>query len=240
MYQGVLFEDDIEAGEYLCERITQQFSLRNEIIQLILCDHGTTFLQTADEHISYDVFFLDIEMPGLDGIALAKRLREIYPNTPMVFVSSHESLVFNTFEVEPFRFIRKGQFEVSLAPLVSDLLIKLKKNGQRTIYLTEPGTGDIYSFYMSDLHYIEAQRKDCRLRTRDRDVYLRCQISVLEKQLEKWSFIKCHRSYLVNWRCIFLIGKNTIRLTNGEEIPLSRAHSNAVRLAFMRIVTAEG
>lgn len=108
------------------------------------------------------------------------------------------------------------------------------------IHLTEPGTGDIYAFDAYDLLYVEAQRKDCRLVTSSGEMLLRSTISYLAQQLSNWSFIQCHRNYLVNWRAIRQIGKTDIRLNDGTLVPLNRSLVKQVQEQFMCVIQAEG
>lgn len=63
------------------------------------------------------------------------------PHVLLVFVSGRDQYVFKSFEVQPFRFIRKQEFLEQLPDLVGDLLHAIHANGRRAIYLTEPGTG---------------------------------------------------------------------------------------------------
>lgn len=178
-------------------------------------------------------------MPGIDGIALAEQIRKIMPHTLLVFISNQEHLVFKSFEVQPFRFIRKQEFLEQLPGLTKALLQKLHDNSRRVIHLTEPGTGNIYAFQVNDLLYAEAQRKDCRVVTSSGETLLRSTISCLAQQLSAWNFIQCHRSYLVNWRVIRRIGKADICLNDGTLIPLSRGLVKQVQEQFMRIIQTE-
>lgn len=240
MVQAVLIEDDDATRDYLEHALVEEFARRNERLWVATYADGPSFLRTLGDSYHVDVLFLDIEMPGMDGLTLAKRIRTIMPHVLLVFVSGREQWVFRTFEVQPFRFVRKQTFRSELPDLVSALISALASTRQRVIYLTEPGTEDIFSFDVSALHYVEARRKECRVVADSGETMLRCPLKVLREQLEPWDFIQCHRSYLVNWRSIYRVGKTEIVLANGEMIPVSRGLRDQVRQEFMRVVEREG
>ena len=76
---------------------------------------GTTLWESIERNGSYDIIYLDIEMKNMDGITVAKKIREQDPYTILLFVSSYDSYYEQLFEVEPLRFLRKpidpGKFE---------------------------------------------------------------------------------------------------------------------------------
>ena len=239
MFQAVMIEDDETTRGFLAEQLQKAFSEHHEELYISGYESGEAFLRTMGDAYHYDILFLDIEMKGMDGITLAGKIRRILPQALLVFISSQEQLVFRSFEVQPFRFIRKQDFSADLSRLTEALLEKLRSENRRMIVLTEPGTGDLYSFDINDLLYVEAQRKDCRLAGRAGDTIIRCTLGYLQNQLTGRGFLPCHRSYLVNARAIYQIGKNTVRLTTGEELPLSRGCAASARQQFMELINQE-
>ena len=151
MFQAVMIEDDETTRGFLAEQLQKAFSEHHEELHISGYESGEAFLRTMGDAYHYDILFLDIEMKGMDGITLAGRIRRILPQALLVFISSQEQLVFRSFEVQPFRFIRKQDFSADLSRLTEALLEKLRSENRRMIVLTEPGTGDLYSFDINDL-----------------------------------------------------------------------------------------
>lgn len=120
-----------------------------------------------------------------------------------------------------------------LPSLIDALEAKLRESGRNILRISEPATGDVYSFDVSQILYIEAQRKDCCINTSSGKTVIRCQFSFLEELLTPYRFIKTHRSYLVNSHHIFYIGRNHLVLTNKEEIPISRGKIDEVKKKFL-------
>lgn len=233
MYKAALVEDEAPIRAFLCKSLKEQFGERNIPIVFEAFESGPRFLAVFEDHYHYDVIFLDIEMPELDGIEVCRRIRQLAPNALVVFISNKESLVFQTFEVQPFRFVRKSHYQDSLPGLVDALTCKLNSLGQEMIRITEPGSEDVYSFDVNQILYVEAQRKDCRVVTTSGESTIRCALKTIEGLLLSRQFVKTHRSYLVNCRHIYYIGKASLLLTNHKEIPISRSQMEVVRRQFL-------
>ena len=97
----------IDDDEALLKKIMNILSCHNQVNTI-----DFTFINDPsyiDYSIQYDILILDIEMPHQDGISIAKKYINTYKNTFIVFLSLHHELVFDTFQVQPYNFIRKGR-----------------------------------------------------------------------------------------------------------------------------------
>lgn len=233
MYKAAVVEDEQDVMEYIINTLSEGFQKKNLSVSFDGFLSGGRFLREFEKHHHYDMIFLDIEMPEIDGIEVCRKIRAISPGCLVVFISNKEELVFQTFEVQPFRFIRKNEFHKMLPSLIDALEAKLRESGRNILRISEPATGDVYSFDVSQILYIEAQRKDCCINTSSGKTVIRCQFSFLEELLTPYRFIKTHRSYLVNSHHIFYIGRNHLVLTNKEEIPISRGKIDEVKKKFL-------
>ena len=133
---------------------------------------GETLWEAIEKHGSYDIIYLDIEMENMDGITVARKIREQDPYTILLFVSSYDSYYEQLFEVEPLRFLRKPinpekfeeYFKIAYGRLMNldeRLLFEFNKrlyqipyrsimymeSRRRVIHLIENG-GQEYRFYM--------------------------------------------------------------------------------------------
>ena len=234
MFQAAIVDDEAEILSYLKNTLIDSFNNRHVAIEFDSFSSGENFLQTFNENYHYDVIFLDIEMPGIDGIQVCRHIRAQAPDSLVIFISNKEELVFQTFEVQPFRFIRKSEYQKLLPALVDAISQKLEEQTKHLIFITEPGSGDIFSFDIRNIFYVEAQRKNCLIVTTVGNSIVQCKISDMEEYLVPHGFIKIHRSYLVNCRYIFYIGKSSLQLTSGQELPISRGKVDEVKEGFRR------
>lgn len=237
MYQAAIVEDETQIRSYLMQTLCKAFEEQQIHVAFDTFASGEQFLSMFTQHYHFDMIFLDIEMPGMDGISLCKRIREISPNALVIFISSKEDLVFQTFEVQPFRFIRKNDYAKQLPTLVNGIISKLNTLSSCMICIPELSSGDLFSFNVKQILYVEAQRKNCRVVTTTGDSTIHCKFMDISKKLADFPFLKPHRSYLVNCDYIFYIGKNTLQLTNKEEIPISRSKVSEIKQAFLNYTT---
>ncbi|RKM59392.1 DNA-binding response regulator [Butyrivibrio sp. CB08] len=233
MYQAAIVEDEEIFLNRSKELLANTFKEKKADVAFDFFMSGEEFLPMMEQHFHYDIIFLDIEMPGMDGIEVCRKIRKISPDALVVFISNKESLVFQTFEVQPFRFIRKSELDEMVFSLVDSILAELSRRQQKIIKIEEASGGDVYSFDVRKILYIEAQRKDCAIVTEDGLTTLRSKLMTLEDMLAGQDFIKIHRSFLVNLSCITKIQKDSVLLKNGHELPLSRNMRDQVKQAFL-------
>lgn len=230
--RAVICEDELRALktikdniEYGMEKLSvdcsvDAFSSPEELIRLV----------ESGEKI--DLFFLDIEMPGINGIDLSKRIRFFLPDSLIVFISNKEELVFQTFEVRPFRFIRKNHFKEEFPAMLRDIKRELSLEKGPVISIKEPGE-KIISLQLDDIMYIEAMRKECIIHRKTDSIQCKYKFSDFMELLKPYSFAQTHRSYIVNCKYIFRINSDNLLLDNEEVIPLGRTHRDAVKTGFM-------
>ncbi len=111
MFQAAIVEDEEVFLKRTRELLANTFKEKNVDVAFDFFMSGEELLPMIEQHFHYDIIFLDIEMPGMDGISVCRRIKEIAPDALVVFISNKESLVFQTFEVQPFRFIRKSELK---------------------------------------------------------------------------------------------------------------------------------
>ncbi|MDF2804804.1 MAG: Response regulator of the LytR/AlgR family, partial [Anaerocolumna sp.] len=115
--------------ESLKEQIAQQFQITGMKYELHVFNNGAKLIRVC-ENIALDIVFLDIEMPLLNGLEVASRLREMNPFVHIIFVTNREDLVFSSFKYRPFRFIRKQRIIEELPEAVSHITEVIKKENQ--------------------------------------------------------------------------------------------------------------
>lgn len=195
-------------------------------------EDGNKMLSDATKEISvFDIIFLDIDMPSISGFEVAEILRRNNENIIIIFLTSMEHLVFESFKYKPFRFIRKNKLEEELNEVLHSAISEIEKN---TVYQfnfkTEEGEMKIGS---SDILYIECLNRKVYLKVENKKIYIPgIKFSEILNEFDDKEFILVHRTCLVNLRYIYSIGKLDITLDNGEKLPLSRYKVSEVKRAF--------
>lgn len=188
----------------------------------------------------FDLIFLDIEMPGTDGIAFGERLRTCGDRTEIVFVSAREDRVFDTFKVHPFDFVRKSNFLGDLTKVIDNYLAVL--SGRKGGTITVQSKSGIMNIPLSSVTYFEGCGKTqlIHIEGKKDTVPVYRSMELLEDELSGKGFIRVHKGMLVNYKYISRILVNDVELTDGSLLPLSRRKSAAIKAAYLELLRNGG
>lgn len=189
-------------------------------------------LLEAIEKTNYDLVILDIEMPTIDGLAVAKKLRELGEKTAIVFLTSHVEYALKGYEVNALRYLTKPVKVEQLSEIIT-YLIEQSSEGKKLMLKDEE---DMVFVSVKDVLYLEAQNQDIRIATADKEYFRRYNIKDYEIELGGYFFVRCHRSYIVNMAHVARISKKEIYLDNGEVLPLSRTKEKEVKEALVTYI----
>lgn len=183
----------------------------------------------------YQVIFLDIDMPELDGIQLGMLVKRLQENATIVYISDCEERVFDTFKVHPFGFIRKSRFFKDIESVVKMYVAMLNKNSIAKM-LEIKNYNEFEKIPISDIIYIECEKDQQNVFLKGGEVKkIRSRMKTLEEQLKGTFLISTHQAYIVNYNYIVKINSHTINLQNGTIIPISRRKKDEVVKEFMRL-----
>lgn len=187
--------------------------------------HVRTFL-SAKQVLNYveqnpiHVLFLDIDMPEKNGFELAKILQKKSPSTIIVFVSAYDNYVYDSFQYNPFCFLRKEHLSSELNRTVQKVLDKYLKSNKTMIFSTVDGDINIR---IEDIVYIESVKNYFEIHTAERKVF-RCRgtLSSIDESLQQHNFYRIHTAFLVNMINIRSVSANhIIELTDGSSFSVS-------------------
>lgn len=185
------------------------------------------------EDLAPDILLLDIEMPGMNGVELAKRLRKVNKLIQIIFITGYSEYIAEGYEVAALHYLLKPlRKEKFFAVFDKFNKMRLRRTQEeKLLFRTEEGP---LSLPASKIWYIEAMAHQCTLYTEDASHVLCSSIGEMIKQLSnKQEFVRCHRSYLVNVRHISAIVKPELVLDDGRRIPVSRSAEKAVGKLFI-------
>lgn len=215
-------DDDEIVCEAICARITK-FMSGCDITAV--CDKYTSpeFLRKniTSNARKYDVVFLDIDMPKLDGVALGHDIRRSGKPIDIVFVSNREDKVFDTFAVRPFGFIRKNNFTHDLHDTLRSY-IKMRIEDDSFVAFMTNNNSVTRSVRVSDIVYIESFRYKQYVYMSDGEkIEIRMTMKELEEKLAPFDIVRVYQGYIVNFRYIQRIERNRLVLNYNGETPIS-------------------
>jgi len=168
----------------------------------------------------FDLVFLDIEMPGVDGIKLAKEIRKLNYDCIIIFVSAYLSYIHESYRVDAFQFITKPVNAKLFNEEISRAIRIYKNNNRSFLFYTAQGSKLIR---LKDIVYIETSYRYFRVKTHQDSYYGSARTFLYQKKLLlEGSFTMTDRSIMVNLQHVDVFDKNTVTLTDGSVIEISR------------------
>ena len=174
------------------------------------------------EHIPSDaqLLLLDIQMDGLSGIDAARKLRERNRDLLIILVTNLIDHALQGYEIHAFSFICKpvmyGDFRRSLL----DAFYIFDKS--RPASLAVPDVNSTELIALNELIYAEVYHHETSIVTVSGRREYRIQLGEIEQKTSGRGFFRCHKSYLVNLAHIKRIDRNSLTMSNGDEVPLSK------------------
>ena len=232
MIRGAICDDESAVLDYLYAHISKEFKRQSTDIHIDKFTSGKDFLN-VNKIEPFDVVFLDIDMPEMSGFDVAEKISD-NKCTLIIFVTTHDELVFSSLKFQPFRFIRKSFFDDELSEVLDAVNVVLSKRIAGRKFKLQTKSHDVY-VDIEQIVYIEIYGHWLHVHTNDNEV-LECYgiLSDYESQLEPFDFVRTYKSYLVNCKYIRSVEKDQVVLDDKTLIPLSRRRINDVNDKFTK------
>lgn len=234
-----LCDDDLKALPVIAG--AAEFAFRNQgvVPELRRFSSGQALLQAMEED-RFQIILLDIDMPGMDGIEVARKIREQNRRTQIVFVSECENRVFESFEVQPLGFVRKSNFLNDISAVVQ-LYMKHYAQDQRSQFLDFHTRTGILTLKSKQIRYIEGNGnyQMLYLENQPEPAEVKMTMDLLETMTEAHGFMRIHKGYLVNFRYIQRIEGGKMMLDDGKELPIARSKMEEVKRKFVSLLGSQ-
>lgn len=224
-------DDDRTDQDYVIGFLRNWAEENNRIIEIRTFFSAEEFLFQYAEEKDFHILVLDIEMDKMNGVELAKKLREDNRDIQILFVTGFPDYIAEGYEVDALHYLMKPVTQEKIFAVLNKAIANLKTMENNLLFLQV--NGEMIKFITDNILYVEVFSHSCILHTTEGNVEIKISISELESKLGE-GFIRVHRSYLVNLEQIKKIAKTEIFLEDGSVVPLSRRKYTDVNMAFIR------
>lgn len=167
----------------------------------------------------YDILLLDVEMPVLDGIGAARRIRKVDSEVIILFITNMAQYAIDGYSVRARSYILKPINYYGFSLELQDAVASLKRSQADALLL--PTDNGLTKVPVARVIYVESQKHDLLLHTLDTTIRIRANMREMEERLKASYFSRSSVSYLINLAHVTGIADNTV-LVGQEKLPISR------------------
>lgn len=214
---AAVVEDEREAAEELKRFLTEFGQQEGAEFTIFPFDSASQFLRQYQP--VYDIVFMDIRMPGMDGMTAAQKLRELDALTVLIFVTNLAQYAVKGYEVDAMDFIVKPIQYPDFRRKMKRVLQAVGMRQRRGIMVNAGGVQQVIPAV--DIYYVEVADHNLCYHTAAGNFTVRGKLGVAQQQLPGELFYRCSASHLINLRYVTQVGREDVTVA-GQAIRFSR------------------
>ncbi|NLT95577.1 MAG: response regulator transcription factor [Clostridia bacterium] len=227
-------DDSIDELSNMVQLINQYRVARNFNCEYAVFPNGFELVSALEKGKRFDIYCLDIIMPGFTGIDVAKEIRKFDKTAPILFFTSSPEFALQSYSVKAINYILKPITKEKLFITFDELLeqIKAEKNENAIIVKSNKG---IQKILISNLVFVEIIGRNVLYNLRSGKVIecIESFFSVCDTLLKYRCFIKPHRSYLVNMQYVDTIENQQLILQTLSVIPIAQGKVREIKQQYL-------
>lgn len=197
--------------------------------QVEVFSSAEAFLFAFEENQDFDLLFLDIEMGGMSGVEMAKKLRQMGAGLQIVFITGFMDYISEGYDVEALHYLMKPVTAEKLGEVLDRAMQRIRTREKELVLALPDG---IIKVPLCEIRYIEVLKNYVTVHAVE-DYSLKKTLNELKKGLDD-SFFQIHRSYIAGLRSIRKVTKTEVILKDNTILPLSRKLYNDLNQALIR------
>lgn len=237
MYSIALVDDELQWRETIAHQIRQSLKLLQiEEYTKANFDNPSSLLSEISRGTIYDVVFTDIFLGRLNGIELAKQIRQASPKTRVILFSSSTDYVYEGYDVSAVYYFVKPVNPDKLTSVIGRDYYTY--HVRQTILIQDTGGGRSV-VPLRKIIYCEHYYGQTRVVTEDGVIETTMKLSELMERLPHTSFVLSQKSFIVNMLHVKNLARYTFTLKNGEDVPVSKLGYLDVRDQYEHFLVAQ-
>ncbi len=231
MYRIATADNSQTDRDYITALTESWAEKHNIAVKIESFPSAEAFLFTYQEDKAWDILLLDIMMGDMNGLELAKSIRESNSDVQIVFVTGFPDFMSEGYEVSALHYLMKPVSEERLHAVLDKAVSNLAK-AEKRLCITYDRQTDFVP--LSLITYVEAQKQYVMIHTTGESYRMKSSLGEIEKRLDEY-FFKCQRSFIVNLRHVKRINSDCVVLKNGDEVPISHGMAEKIGKEIIRL-----
>lgn len=220
MYKVVILEDEKKAESLLKECLNKYSSLHS--IDFKIFSYNNPFDLLESFPVDADMFFLDIEMAGMNGMEVAKKLRSREVESIITFVTNYSQFALDGYEVSAFDYILKP-LDYDIFSLKLDRIVRFLNNYKTNSLISLDHKSQTMYLHVDDILYVEVFNHDVIYHLENAKEYkIRKTLSKVYDELSSFHFAYCNSCYIVNLKYVTSIKGNEV-IVKDKALPISKS-----------------
>lgn len=224
----IICDDEKSTCEELEQMLMNYASERALKLDVDVFFSGDTLANYLYKEEAPDILFLDIEIPGLNGVVVGDYIRRVLQNEQvfLIYISSKEKYALQLFKNRPFDFIVKPIDEKKIFYILDNICRIIGKSNCNFEYQNKAIT---YRIPYKDILYFQSVGRKINIIMKQEIKSFYGKLSNVEKKIPKNLFLNIHKSYLVNFNYVKEYTYEWVKMVNGDILNISKANRSTVR-----------
>ncbi|WP_291579032.1 LytR/AlgR family response regulator transcription factor [Clostridium sp. UBA6640] len=236
MPYNVIICDDDNIQVRIINGYLNRFSDGNNLFNILSFNSGEELLHKLSKNSSslkvsdIDIFLLDIEMSGLNGMELGYKIREVNKTAIIIYITGFKDYALNAFEIRSFNYIIKPISYEKFYSVISEAMEIVSLKIEKSKELVIDNKDKVHRIRYDDIYYFEKYLRKVRVITKQETIEYYASLKELKKVLDMDYFVQCHQSFIINKSKLTSYKSQSVYIADlGIDIPVSKASVKEVR-----------
>lgn len=222
-------DDSIPDAQFTKDIVSSWASSRNFVLDVLVFSSAESFLFHYAQDKDFDLLLLDVEMNRMDGITMARQIRQDNETIQIVFLTGYSDYIAEGYEVAALHYLIKPISPEKLCTVLNRAADRIAQNEMNLILCT---CGETIRIPLHEIRYLDVEKNYVTVHAKQ-DHIVKCPLTELEKRLDE-RFCRVGRSLVVNLKYIRRVTKTQVFLLDHTILPLPRGAYEALNRSIIQ------